>query len=77
MNVCIRMPDGSLYALTAHDAEVMDGFLADRECHGPEVDHLAIRRLRSQLKFALAKETHFDMDRYTPPGYVPGWAQEQ
>lgn len=74
MNVLIPMSDGSLHALTDHEAEVMDGFLADRECHGLEVDQLAIRRLRNQLKLALAPETHFDMAHFTPSWYQPGWA---
>ena len=72
MNVCVPMPDGSLHTLTDHDARVLDGFLADRECHGPEVDQLAIRRLRNHLKLALAPEAQYG-DLYTPSWYVPGW----
>lgn len=73
MNVLIPMPDGSLHALTDHDARVLDGFLADRECHGLEVDQLAIRRLRNELKLALDAESHFDAAKFTPPWYAPGW----
>ena len=72
MNIAIPMPDGSLHTLTDHDARVLDGFLADRECHGPEVDQLAIRRLRNHLKLALTPEAQYG-DIYTPSWYVPGW----
>lgn len=72
MNIAIPMPDGTLHTLTDHDARVLDGFLADRECHGPEVDQLAIRRLRKHLKLALEPEAQYG-DLYTPSWYVPGW----
>lgn len=72
MNICVPMPDGSLHALTDHDARVLDGFLADRECHGPETDQPAIGRLRGHLRLALTPEAQYG-DLYTPAGYVPGW----
>lgn len=72
MNIAVPMPDGSLHTLTDHDARVLDGFLADRECHGLEVDQLAIRRLRNHLKLAMEPEAQYG-DLYTPSWYVPGW----
>jgi len=74
MNIAIPMPDGSLHALTDHDARVLDGFLADRECHGPEADQAAITRMRSHLKLALSPESQYS-DLYAPSGYEPGWVR--
>lgn len=75
VNLCIPMPDGSLHALTAHDASVLDGFLADRECHAPEADQGAVGRLRAHLKLALTPEEQYG-DLYKPRGYIPGWTPE-
>ena len=72
MNIAIPMPDGRLHTLTDHDARVLDGFLADRECHAPESDQGAIARLRSHLKLALTPEEQYG-DLYKPRGYEPGW----
>ena len=72
MNIAIPMPDGRLHTLTDHDARVLDGFLADRECHAPESDQGAIARLRSHLKLALTPEEQYG-DLYRPRGYEPGW----
>lgn len=72
MNACIPMPDGTLHALTVHEAEVLRAFLGERLVHGGEADQPAVLNLIRHVDRVMAPETHFD-DVYAPRGYEAGW----
>lgn len=72
MNVCIPMPDGSLYAMTPRDAEILRAFLGERLVHGGENDQLAVMRLIRHVDLVMSPEAQFD-DIYKPTDYQPGW----
>jgi hypothetical protein len=67
------MPDGSLHALTPHEAEILRGFLHDRLCHGEEQDQLAVMRMIRHVDLVMSPEAQFD-DIYRPRDYVPAWS---
>ena len=72
MNYCIPMPDGSLYAMTPRDAEILRAFLDERLIHGGEQDQDATLRLIRHVDLAMAPESQYG-DLYKPTGYEPGW----
>jgi len=72
MNYCIPMPDGSLYAMTPRDAEILRAFLDERLIHGGEQDQAATLRLIRHVDLAMAPESQYG-DLYKPRGYEPGW----
>lgn len=72
MNYCIAMPDGSLHALTTHEAEILEAFLEERLVHGGESDQPATLRLLQHVRLAMAPEAQY-ADIYAPRGYEPGW----
>lgn len=77
MNVTVQIPNGPLLDFTPTEARKAAAYLATRLPHVTEFEQGAYLRAIRDLEFAAMPESHFDMDRYTPPGYVPGWAQEQ
>lgn len=72
MNVCLPLPDGSVTALSEHEARVLDAYLAQREETAPVADRASIARLRARLKPITDPETAYDAS-YEPPGAMPAW----
>lgn len=56
MNVCTPMPDGSLHALTPHEAEVLRGYLIHRMAHVDEHEQAWLKREADRLKAVVDPE---------------------
>jgi len=63
-------------ALTPDEGRKLDAYLFDRLTHAPEADHAAIQRLRQELEPTHNPALGYDVERFTAPGYVPGWQKD-
>ena len=60
MNPCIPMPDGSLHALTPHEAQTLIGYLQGRLAHVEERDQPATLRMIEHLRAITNPETAYE-----------------
>ena len=79
MNVTVQIPHGPLQAFAPNECRAMrslSAYLTSSLPHVTEFEQGAYLRAIRDLEFAATPESHFDMDHYTPPGYVPGWVAD-
>lgn len=73
MNICTDALDGKLRELDPHSACSGAAFLAGRLSKVEENEQPGMLRAIHELEFIATPAAHFDLDYFTPPGYVPGW----
>ena len=79
MNVTVQIPHGPLLAFAPNESRAARSLGAHIATQLPNITKFeqgAYLRAIRDLEFAATPESHFDMDRYTPPGYVPGWVAD-
>lgn len=73
MNLTVRLPDGSLQDFAPAEARKAAAYLGARLPHVHEAEQAGTLRAIRDLELAATPEAHFEVERFTPPGYVPGW----
>lgn len=74
MNTPVEMPDGSLQDFSPAEARKAAAFLGAHllpRCE--ESEQPGVLRAIRDFEFAGTPEIHFDVERFTPKWYVPGW----
>lgn len=73
MNICSDVLDGRLREIDPRSALGSASFLAGRLPKVEENEQAGMLRAIHELEFIATPAAHFDLDYFTPPGYVPGW----
>lgn len=73
MNTAVDVPGLGLLDFESIEARKAAAFLAGRLPHIPDVEQPDYLKAVRELEQAADTDGQFDMDRYTPDWYVPGW----
>lgn len=58
-----------------HNARAAAEFLRGKVPHVAESEQAGMLAAMRELDAAARTEAHFEVERFTPPWYVPGWVQ--
>jgi hypothetical protein len=73
MNLAVQLPNGPLQDFGPVEARKAAAYLGGRLPHVDESEQAGVLRAIHDLDLAAAPENHFDVERFTPEWYVPGW----
>jgi len=73
MNLVVNIPNGPTQAFTPDEARKAAAYLAACLPHVEEAEQAGTLRAIHDLELAATPESHFDVERFTPADYVPGW----
>jgi hypothetical protein len=71
--MCHALPTGELQEMDPASARAYAAHLADKLPQVEEGEQAGMLRAIRELEFIATPAAHFDLDYFTPPGYVPGW----
>jgi len=73
MNQVVHIPGLGAREFGPNDARKAAAYLGPRIGQINEFEQAGYLRAIRDLELAADKDSEFDMARYTPPGYEPGW----
>lgn len=76
MNLVVQIPNGPALHFAPSEARGAAAYMTERL---PRVGRFQRRRHLEaihDLELATTTENHFDVERFTPTGYVPGWVKD-
>lgn len=73
MNIVVKIPGGPVHSFAPVEARGAAAYLGTQLPHVDESEQRGYLRAIHDLELAASPENHFDVERFTPPGYVPGW----
>lgn len=76
VNLVVQIPNGPTQAFTPNEARKAAAYLAACLPHVEESEQAGTLRAIRDLELAAKPEIHFEVERFTPHGYIPGWVPD-